>query len=54
MCMWWGEGVEKGGTSFLENPEGSIATQRKIRWQFKGLEKDDFITRNFQPESNFK
>ena len=46
--------MEKGGTSFLENPEGSIATQRKIRWQFKGVEKDDFITRNFQPESNFK
>lgn len=29
MCVCGGEGVEKGGASFLENPEGSIATPKE-------------------------
>lgn len=49
----WGEN-ESISFLFLRIFNCSIATQRRMRCQFKGVEKADFITRNFQPESSNK
>lgn len=49
--MCWGQGE---GRRYLRIFYCSAATPRRMRWQFQRVEKDDFITRDFQPESNFK
>lgn len=53
-CMLGGGGRKKISLCFLRIFNCSTATPRRMRWQFKRVEKDDFITRDFQPESNFK
>lgn len=56
VCVCAGGGGGKKVPLFFSWESLTVLLQLKREWDgnLRGVEKDDFITRNFQPESNFK